>query len=271
MFAPSALLFLGHRSTPTLDIRGTGLSHVARDFERELEVFRTECQGAIQFFYSWQTIHVVAASDKQVQRALNDAPLFWNTSLGAMQAATFIALGRIFDPDQKNHSISRLLALGHKNLEIFSKEALADRKRKLSANADEWLPEYLKAAYVPTSEDFRRLKQHVAVRRRIYETNYKGLRHGVFAHRGALERAEVDALFAKTNIRELQQLLVFLNRLYEALWQLLFNGFKPTLRPGRYSVARMRAQPSPQRSRQGLQERLIHDTEKMLKRLSADV
>lgn len=247
------------------------VSNPERDFERELEVFRTECQGAIQFFYSWQTVHAVAGSDKAVQRALNDAPLFWNTSLSALQVATFIALGRVFDPDQKNHNVSRLLALGHKNLGIFSKEALADRKRKLSANADEWLPEYLSSVYEPSSEDFRRLKQHVAVRRRIYEANYKALRHGVFAHRGPLERADVDALFAKTNIRELQQLLVFLNRLYEALWQLLFNGIKPTLRPGRYSVARMRAQPSPQRNREALQERLIHDTEKMLQLLSADV
>jgi hypothetical protein len=52
------------------------VSGVALDFERELKVFRTECQGAIQFFYSWQTIHAVAGSDKKVQRALNDAPLF---------------------------------------------------------------------------------------------------------------------------------------------------------------------------------------------------
>lgn len=77
--------------------------------------------------------------------------------------------------------------VGHKNLEIFSKDALADRKRRLSANADEWLAEYLRTAYEPTSEDFRRLKQHVAVRRRIYESNYKALRHAVFAHRGSLE------------------------------------------------------------------------------------
>ena len=240
------------------------------EFEHELEIFRTESEGAIQFFYSWQSVRAVAAGDKAVFRALNRAPLFWNTSLGALQASTLVALGRVFDPDSNSHSVSRLLAIAHDNLGIFSKAALADRKRKLSPTADEWLPEYLRTAYEPTSEDIRRLKRYVATRRRVYEKAYRPLRHKLFAHRVVSERAEVDALFAKTNIRELQQVLVFLSRLYEALWQLFFNGNKPTLRPARYSVTRMRQLPSPQHRPQRLQERLIHETERMLKSLSAD-
>jgi HEPN superfamily AbiU2-like protein len=119
----------------------------ATEFEAQLELFRTEAESAIQFFYAWEATHAVAASDKAVVRLLNQAPLFWNTSLGALQMSTLVALGRIFDPDPKNHSVSRLLSIAHSNLDIFSKEALAQRKRKQSANADEWLPEFLEAAY----------------------------------------------------------------------------------------------------------------------------
>lgn len=240
------------------------------EFETQLELFRTEGQSAIQFFYAWDSIHAVTSKDKYVVRLLNQAPLFWNTALGALQASTLVALGRVFDPDPKNHSVTRLLALAHANLDIFSKDALAARKRKLTANADEWLPEYMRDVYVPTGNDFRRLKRYVALRRKIYEQNYRPLRHVVFAHRGVATRAEVSELFAKTNLRELRQLLVFLGRLYEALWHLYFNGCKPTLRPARFSVSRMLEQPSPNLKRVELQERLIHETSQFFMRHSAD-
>jgi hypothetical protein len=239
------------------------------EFERELEMFRKEVQGAIQFFYAWQTVHAVAAEDDAVLNAINRTPLFWKTSLGALQTSTFIVLGRVFDPDTRNHSVSRLLALAHANLQFFSKEALANRKRKLSSNADDWLPEYLQGTYEPNSEDFRRLKRYVADRRRLYEANYRELRHVVFAHSAVSDPAKLEALFEKTNIRELQRILVFLARLYEALWQLLHNGRKPVLRPARYSVARIRQVPTPPHRNPNVQEQMVRETESILKSLAA--
>lgn len=246
------------------------MSSPASSFESQLELFRTESEGALQFFYAWQSIQAVAGDDKAVVRLLNQAPLFWNTNLGALQTSALVALGRIFDPDPKNHSVTRLLAFALANLEIFSKDALAARKRRLSANADDWLPEFLQTAYVPGTEDFRRLKRHVAVRRRIYEERYRPLRHLVFAHRGATTQGEINDLFSRTNIRELQLLFVFLVRLHETLWQLFFNGHKPVLNPARYSVQRMLEQPSPNVRNARLQERLLHETKTFLTSHSKD-
>ena len=240
------------------------------DFENQLELFRTEAESALQFFFAWDAIHAVAAKDKAVFRLLNQAPLFWNTALGALQASALVALGRIFDPNPGNHSITRLLDLAHANLNIFSKDALATRKRNLSANADEWLPAYLATVYVPSREDFRNLKRHVAVRRKLYEDKYRPLRHKVFAHRGVTTREQVGELFANTNLNELRQLHVFLGRLYSALWNLYFNGHKPTLRPARYSVQRMLEQPSPNAMHAKLPERLVHEAQNFLTRHSKD-
>lgn len=238
------------------------------DFEVQLELFRTEAQSAIQFFYAWDATHAVAAKNKAVVRLLNEAPLFWNTTLAALQASALVALGRVFDPDTNNHSVTRLLTLAHSNLEIFSKEALAGRKRKLSSNADEWLSEYLKTVYVPTGDDFRRLKRLVAPRRKIYEEKYRPLRHKVFAHRGVTTSDQVNELFAHTDLRELRKLLVFLGKLYETLWQLYFNGRKPTLQPARFSVDRILEQPSPSSNRGQLQERLVHETKQFFGKYS---
>ena len=246
------------------------MSSPANEFERQLGLFRSESESALQFFYAWQSVHAVAAQNEAIARLLNQAPLFWNTNLGALQTSAFVALGRIFDPDPKNHSVTRLVAFALANVDIFSKNALAERKRKLSANADEWLPEFLRGVYVPETSDFRRLKRHVAIRRKIYEERYRPLRHRVFAHRGATTRAEAGELFARTNIRELQQLLVFLARLHETLWQLFSNGHKPILRPERYSVQRMLEQASPNVWNAKLQERLIHEAKSFLTSHSKD-
>ena len=187
-----------------------------------------------------------------------------------MQAATLVALGRVFDPEPKNHSLTRLLTLAHANLDIFSRDALAAQKRKLSPKADDWLYEYLNTAYVPTREDFRKLKQLVAIRRKTYEEKYRPLRHQVFAHRAVSTPAQVDELFAKINLREIRQMLVFLESLYQALWQLYFNGHRPTLPRARHSVNQMLKQHSLDRNNDSIQERLVHEARGFLIRHSKD-
>ena len=238
-------------------------------FANELEVFQTEAESGIQFFYSYLTIHAVAGDHKEVHRLLNRAPLFWNTVLGALQTSTFIALGRVFDQNS-THNIDCLLQIAQSNIGIFSKEALSGRKRRASANADEWLEEYLRDVHVPNADDFRRLRRHAAKQRKLYEKNYRALRNQVFAHKELSAQGDIQALFAKTNIRELQQLLVFLRRLHEALWQLYHNGRKPTLRPARYSVKRIREQPSPEQTGRALHERLTHEIEVFLRDVAVE-
>jgi hypothetical protein len=48
--------------------------------------------------------------------------------------------------------------------------------------------------------------------------------------------AELWALHAKTNIRDLERLIMFLNKFHKALWEMYYNGKRPRLRPMRWSV-----------------------------------
>jgi AbiU2 len=123
--------------------------------------------------------------------------------------------------------------------------------------------------YEPTPKDFRRIRAHIRKRRKIYENNYRDLRNKFFAHKDVSERAEIDALFGKGTVRELQQLFAFLGSLHEALWQLLFNGLKPILRPLRYSVRRMMNLPSPTMGPKAVQEHITHETERFLMSVSS--
>jgi hypothetical protein len=192
-----------------------------QQFENELEIFRTEMQTAVQFFYAYLTIHAVARDRPAVHRLLSRAPLFWNTNLGALQTGSFIALGRIFDQTSR-HNVDRLLKIAQTNLGIFSKTALGARKQRADPRVAAWLGAYLEDAYTPTPEDFRRLRSLVRKHRATYEAKYRDLRHKLFAHKEVSNPADVSALFAKTNVRELQRVLLFLLALCDAL-RMLFE------------------------------------------------
>ncbi|HWW17189.1 MAG TPA: hypothetical protein VNY81_01110 [Candidatus Saccharimonadales bacterium] len=232
-------------------------------FERELEIFRTEAEGCTQFFYAYLAVHAAAARRKAVHRLLNEAPLFWNTCLAALQAASFMTLGRIFDNDS-DHNLSKLLRTTRDHPEIFSKAALGRRKQGNSPEPPTWLAEYLRDSYEPTARDFRRIRAHVQKRRKIYESNYRDIRHKWFAHKVVSDQTETAALFSKTNIRELQQLLAFLRSLYEGLWQLFFNGRKPILRPQSYSIKRIRNLRRSATGQSGVQEKITLEAEQVL-------
>jgi hypothetical protein len=236
-------------------------------FTHELEVFRTEIESAIQFFYTDRAMNGVLAKDKHTLAIINQTPLFWVTTAGALHTSFFITLGRIFDQNS-NHNIDKILSVAQRHVEIFSNEALEKRKRSGSANASEWIDEYMKSVYVPTAVDFRRLRKYVAKYRKIYEAVYKDIRHKVIAHKDLSNVDDIHALYAKTNIAEMQKLLIFVNKLYHSLWHLYHNGNKPVLRQMKYSTKKMIRAELPKWQGHHVQERIVAETVDFLKLLS---
>lgn len=230
-----------------------------KEFELELEVFRTEIQSGTQFLYSYLAINAVIGSDKNALDAVNKTPLFWRTNIGALQTSFIIVLGRVFDQKSK-HNIDRLLSIGQNHPEIFFKDSLAERKRQGSSNADEWLPKYLENVYEPTSKDFRRLRRYVKNYRRIYVQNYRNIRHKIYAHKEISNKADVQKLYAGTRIGELQRIFIFLNKLYIALRELYLNGRKPILRPMRFSIMSIKNKPRPDWLSNGVHEKIVSET-----------
>jgi hypothetical protein len=152
---------------------------------------------------------------------------------------------------------------------MFSSAALARRKQDDADRPPSWLASFLVDIHVPTAADFRRLRSHIKKRRRIYETNYRDLRHKVYAHRAVLDDAEVAPIVARTSVRELERLLLFLLRFYESMWHLFMNGRRPTLRPLRYSVNQAGRLSLPRASVSGVHRRMVHATEQVLLRAAA--
>jgi hypothetical protein len=233
-------------------------------FERELEVFGNEVEEAIQSFYADQTIHNIAREDRNVHRALNQNPAFWNLASRALQANAIVVLGRIFDRDPRAHTINRVLQLATQNPGMFSKTAL--EKRKLP-HAGKHIAGFMRTVYIPKGGDFQRLQKHADSQRAIYNAYYRDLRNKFLAHR---ERVDLTATFANANVRRLGRLLVFLDQLHDALWELFMNGRKPILRPQRHSSGQILKSPLPKalHRSQATQEWITRETSKFLKHVS---
>ena len=238
-----------------------------RRFEQELEIFRHEVEGAAQFWFAARAMDEVASKNRRVLEALNRHALVWNTIRAALQGSAFIALGRVFDQDS-THNLDRLLGTAMKDREVFAKDALAGRKKRLNMNAAEWLDEYLNDVYVPRNLDFRELRSRVAKHRRIFVAQVRTVRNKVFAHRGLSEHSEIDAVFGQVNRRDVERLLVFLMQLHEVLWQVYFNGRRPVFRRTAYSSRNIARRQLDDARGRPVHERIVMETRRLLRNLS---
>jgi hypothetical protein len=228
-------------------------------FENELEVFRKEANEAVQHLYAYLTMHAVAVEDQSVRQLYNTFPLFWLTTLRGLQTSLYMVLGRIFSQESE-HSLDGLLRIAEADREIFSRESLAERKSTI-AGLD--VQAYVSDVHVPTREDFRGFRREVKEWRRIYEVNYREARNQIFAHAEVSQPEEVGALFAKTNIQELERLVTDLVALHARLQGWLQNGTRPVAVRGNSSVQELRKL-SASEARYTLQGRVIHYTERSL-------
>jgi len=142
--------------------------------------------------------------------------------LYGLQTTWFIALGRIFDRSSGAYSINDFLAatVAHKGL--FSKGALADRKRKTGGGRPPWLGDYLKTAWEPSTADLKGIAAAIKPPETKYAERYKAIRDKVFAHRDPAKLAAT--LFEQTQVSDIEDILFSLNETMLAVFQLLENG-----------------------------------------------
>ncbi len=223
---------------------------------------------ALQFLYAWLAFHDTAARNKDVRRGVNETALLWNTHLAALQSSLFIVLGRLFDQDPRNHTLDRLIKEASQNPQIFSRQALAKRKKKDNPKAA-WIKSYVRKAYIPTSGDFKRLNDFVGRKRKIYKKSYEKIRHKIFSHSALSPGSKINDLFAKTNIGELEKLVLSIRELHSAMLQLYMNGRKPLIKRTAYSISgikrRLKSDPSYSNS---VEAKIIKETDEVLLAIS---
>jgi hypothetical protein len=108
-----------------------------QEFEAALQIFESQVGEATQFWFAAAAMNEVARRNIDTLKALNVTPSFWVTARVAMEYQSILTVGKIFGPRKTNPSNidSLFQVLREKRNAVFSKDALAARKRGLSDNA----------------------------------------------------------------------------------------------------------------------------------------
>lgn len=205
------------------------MNRFEKEFNDRLEALGQDSRSCARFTYTLATLDHIVGSDPDLLSRINEHPNFWNGVGGGLQAATFVALGRIYDSDSGTRSAAELLRHAKKWPGIFSRRALEARKVGEGLSAADAKAYAAEAFELPKSGGLVALEKAFGVKQRFYRDKAKRIRDEVFAHSGMITPEERSAFFAGLFLRQFWDLAVFPLRLHEALWQLYRNGRQPDL------------------------------------------
>jgi hypothetical protein len=237
-------------------------------FVEAFRVFENQVAEVTHFWFASSTLKEVPKTNPATLKAINRSPAFWIAVRLALEYQTIIGLGKIFGQRKSNpHNIDSFFrVLRETCFVVFSKESLAERKRKLSPDSHDWLAEYLEGVYVPAVRDIVHLQVLARPHHKTYETQFEALRNQHVAHTEITDSSVRWEMFQKTRIPDLENAIVFLNRLRRAIWNLQFNGIKPEIDPSPQSGEGLMAKDSLRESWD--EEYIVGETRKALELLT---
>ena len=204
-----------------------GVIHTKAMYEAIYQEFQNEVGTAVASFLLWKKIHESTA-DKKILTALNITPTSWIIIRHSLQVTFLITLHRLLETDDECVTAEQLLRTCISDMSIFSKDALKLRKDPDNKKPD-WLDNYITTAYLPTVKDMQKLRGELRKRRNTFNNIYRPIRNKLIAHKVIDHIDKSEELYSKTNITEIEDILVFLNALKETMFELYINGKKPDI------------------------------------------
>lgn len=190
-------------------------------------LIRGDVETAIRSNFTYLTIHRLAAENADIYAKYNRFAEFWVLNAYSLQTTFFVTFGRIFDPRRDAYSVQKVVDATIANPQLFSKTALRERKRKVSkiVGADpDWLVDYINDAWEPSRADLVSLRTALVPHYEKFKTIYQPIRHQVFAHKTIQDDKATAALFEKTLIADVAEILRFLHTLFWAIWEMAWNA-----------------------------------------------
>ncbi len=193
----------------------------------ELKFIANEAVHVIDVFNFLEEIIRLGKESEAAFDAFNSEPLFWKVQTDCLQESLFMGLGRLCDESQDAVNVTRVLNTAMAHPEFFSKAALTRRMKTQKISA-QFLDQLIGRAWIPKDgADFRYLKKAVSFHLNRIEQIYRPIRNSHYGHRPT--HADIDAMFAKTNRKELSETLDALHELLSGLNELYDRGIKPEI------------------------------------------
>ena len=239
-----------------------------QEFKLRLDALDRDARATARIAYTSRTIHFMASQSPSLVEVLDRDAGFWNPVLGAMQTASIVSVGRIYDRTRGVLSAERLLQHATTYPGIFSRTSLAARKVGRGLTESQ-AAEYAAEAFAPLATDFNTLADEHEIHRELYENTIGPIRNNVSAHSGRITDAEMRELFASVPMVDFDKLVVFPLVLNNEMWQLFENGNRPNLRAVPVDIAELVANPL-RSSEVGLEHRIaVKYTSKFIERLES--
>jgi hypothetical protein len=188
-------------------------------FLQRLDALQRDARAAARYAYAGSSIHFIANQNSELIPILDRDAGFWNTVLGAMQTASIVALGRIYDTRKDVLSAEHLVRHVTTYPGIFSRANLTARKGA----------EFAASAFEPRAADFQPMRDALDHHTALYDSTVGPIRHKAFAHAGNITDAEMYEMFQNVPRADYERLAVFPLDLWNALFQLYYNGVAPVL------------------------------------------
>jgi len=202
------------------------------EYWRIFHLIRGDVEVAINSNHAYLAINNLIVAERAIYDKVNRFPDFWRLNAYALQTTFFIAFGRIFDSRHDSLSIEKFVDATIANPALFSKAALRERKRQASniqGPDPDWLIDYVRDAWEPTEADLRPLKDALTPHCDKFRAIYRPIRHKAFAHRSSDDEAAIAALFGRTLIGDVSEILRFLHTVLGAIREMAWNARRPDL------------------------------------------
>ena len=153
------------------------MTEAEQEFDEQLAVFSSECRDAVRYMSTLYAMYRLINEDRSKIAGLNRAPIVWNAILDALEQSVVLTVGRIFDPNPQNYSVSRLFGHAQRNVGIFAPNALRSRLCAEGYLSSAQIEARVLASTIPAASDFIEIRKSLAIHRRAYETDLRPSRH----------------------------------------------------------------------------------------------
>ncbi|MDI6775403.1 MAG: hypothetical protein QME60_08460 [Verrucomicrobiota bacterium] len=206
----------------------------------EIDVLRKEADAGVQAYYASKTIHDMIRDDDALHSQLNTNGYFWATALYGLQCVFFLSLRKFFDLGGRSHRFDKLIALCEEHVTVFSRESLARRREKDFKTCDE-LKSCVAKAFVPERGYFQQFQAQVSAEldRLKYRDVYRAVGDKIIAHNEIVRHPKIDNLFADTDMKDAEAILLLMQRIATGFWSLWTNGYTPDLSATRFPLSEL--------------------------------
>lgn len=197
---------------------------------------RKETETTLRVFYALRQFRLMLTSESDVEK-INKNANFWMVYESSLRTNMFIGIRRLYESKPGTFNFQKFIDKCLANLTSFSPDALRRRKCEASANADEWIEEYMKDVYEPSADDFRSLAKLVRNNSKNMKGAYTQAASKIYAHAIHMDYASMAAISDKLNFDEIEQALTSIWHAYEQVWQMFENGRRPSFSIANYPYA----------------------------------